>query len=296
MSPPSLQADRVIRVPVVSSAGAVSELVAGWRARHQTVALVPTMGNLHEGHLSLVRLARRTADRVVATIFVNPTQFGAGEDFADYPRTLDEDRASLEGSAPVDALFVPDESEIYPFGTAHAVRILMPGLAHQLCGASRPGHFDGVASVVCRLLNIVTPDVLVLGRKDYQQLILLERLVADLHVPVRVVSGRTLREPDGLAMSSRNRYLDADQRRRAPALHAILEQVQHSLDAGAADPATLERQAVESLKQAGFDPDYVEVRRARDLERPSPGDAGEKLIVLGAARLGAARLIDNTSV
>ena len=192
MAATSIRAQALSSSLAVSTACAVRDLVAGWRAQHQTVAVVPTMGNLHEGHLSLVRLARRIADRVVVTIFVNPTQFGPGEDFADYPRTLEEDRESLERSAPVDALFVPDEKEIYPFGTDEAVRLVMPSLSRELCGASRPGHFDGVASVVCRLLNVVGPDVLVLGRKDYQQLILLERLIVDLRLPVRVVPGRTL--------------------------------------------------------------------------------------------------------
>lgn len=254
------------------------------------------MGNLHDGHLSLARLARKVADRVVMSIFVNPTQFGAGEDYADYPRTLDEDRASIEREAPVDALFVPGEHDIYPFGTGDAVRIAMPALANDLCGASRPGHFDGVGTVVCRLLNIVAPQVLVLGRKDYQQLILLERLVDDLHLPVRVVSGRTLREADGVAMSSRNRYLDADQRRRAPALRAALVHVQSGLrSSGAAERTRLEREAADMLRSAGFEPDYVQIRRAADLAMPGPDDAPAGLIVLGAARLGRARLIDNTS-
>jgi pantoate--beta-alanine ligase len=284
------------RVITVSTASVVRDVVGGWRALHQTVALVPTMGNLHEGHLSLARLARNVADRVVMTIFVNPTQFGAGEDFTLYPRTLDEDLDRLERAAPVDVLFVPDEREIYPFGTEQAVRLVMPELSRDLCGASRPGHFDGVASVVCRLLNVVAPDVLVLGRKDYQQLILLERLVADLCLPVRIVSGRTLREPDGVAMSSRNRYLDAEQRRRAPTLRAALEHVRDRLHGSdVADHARLEQEAVDMLEHAGFEPDYVQIRRAVDLAKPGPGDAPNELIVVGAARLGRARLIDNTS-
>jgi pantoate--beta-alanine ligase len=283
------------RVANVTSASAVRDLVGDWHALNQTVALVPTMGNLHDGHLSLARLACNIADRVVMTIFVNPTQFGAGEDFARYPRTLDEDLGRLERAAPLDLLFVPDEREVYPFGTEQAVRFVMPELGRDLCGASRPGHFDGVASVVCRLLNIVSPDVLVLGRKDYQQLILLERLVADLRLPVRVVSGQTLREPDGVAMSSRNRYLDAEQRRRAPALRAALEHVRGGLGGGIAEHARLEQEALQMLQAAGFDPEYVQIRRAADLAKPRPEDVPEKLIVLGAARLGPARLIDNTS-
>lgn len=273
----------------------VREAIAGWRAAQQTVALVPTMGNLHDGHLGLARLARNVADRVVMSIFVNPTQFGVGEDFADYPRTLEEDRAKLAAEGTVDALFVPSEREIYPFGTERAVRLVMPGLAHELCGASRPGHFDGVASVVCRLLSLVRPQALVLGRKDYQQLVLLRYLVADLGLPVNVVSGATRREADGLAMSSRNRYLDPEERRRAPALHATLEQVRDALAQGAVDYARLEQDAAAALARAGFEPEYVEIRRADDLARPAPGTDPDELIVLGAARLGRARLIDNTS-
>lgn len=278
----------------VSSMHDVREHVRGWHAAHQTVALVPTMGNLHEGHLYLARLARKVADRVAMSIFVNPTQFGAGEDFEHYPRTFDEDRAKLVAEGTVDLLFVPDEREIYPFGTAHAVRVVLPPLADELCGASRPGHFNGVATVVCRLLNIVQPDVAVLGRKDYQQLVLLERMVADLSMPTRIVSGATMREPDGLAMSSRNRYLTAEERAKAPVLHEALERVRARLLEGATEHATLARDAVESLRAAGFEPDYVEIRMASDLARPPPGAAAADLIVLGAARLGRARLIDNT--
>ncbi len=279
----------------VSSAHDVREQVTAWRAAQQTVALVPTMGNLHDGHLSLARLAGRVADRVVMTIFVNPTQFGASEDFAHYPRTLDQDRALLVAADTVDLLFVPGEGEIYPFGTADAVSIRAPALAAELCGASRPGHFDGVVSVVCRLLNIVAPNVLVLGRKDYQQLVLIERMIADLHMPVRVVPGATRREPDGLAMSSRNRYLSQAEREKAPLLQAALERVRAALEDGASDHARLERHALESLSSAGFLPDYVEIRRALDLAKPRPEDPAHELIVLGAARLGCARLIDNTS-
>lgn len=273
----------------------VREQVQGWHAAHQTVALVPTMGNLHAGHLSLARLARKVADRVAMSIFVNPTQFGVGEDFEHYPRTLDEDRAKLLAEGTVDLLFVPDEHEIYPFGTEHPVRVVMPPLADQLCGASRPGHFDGVATVVTRLINIVDPDVLVLGRKDYQQLVLVERMIADLRMRTRVVSGATVREPDGVAMSSRNRYLTAEERARAPALHAALEGVRDALADGATDHEALEREALAALRREGFAPEYVEIRMADDLSRPRPGASPDELIVLGAARLGRARLIDNTS-
>lgn len=280
---------------MVRTASGIRELVSGWRAVHQTVALVPTMGNLHEGHLSLARLARKVADRVVMTIFVNPTQFGAGEDFADYPRTLEDDLDKLSGDASVDVLFVPDEREIYPFGTELAIKFVLPELSRDLCGASRPGHFEGVASVVCRLLHIVSPDSLVLGRKDYQQLILLEHMITDLGIPVRVVSGPTWREPDGVAMSSRNRYLGAEERAKAPALRAALAFVRDELMNGKSDYSTLEREAAERLRAAGFNPDYVEIRRSADLAKPEGHMEAAQLIVLAAAWLGPARLIDNTS-
>jgi pantoate--beta-alanine ligase len=282
-------------VPVVAGAAEVRERVRAWQDAGQTVVLVPTLGNLHDGHLSLVRLARKIGDRVVMSIFVNPTQFGPNEDFEHYPRTLDDDRAKLAEAGAVDLLFVPEEREIYPFGTEEAVRFALPALSRELCGASRPGHFDGVASVVCRLLNIVAPTSLVLGRKDYQQLILLARMIADLRMPVRVVSGKIFREPDGLAMSSRNRYLSEAERRSAPRLHAAIEQARQALRAGRTDYAMLEQEAVQRLREAGFKPDYVAVRRAADLRRPEPGDPHEGLIVLAAAWLGGARLIDNSS-
>lgn len=281
-------------LPITTTA-AVREEVERWRAAHQTVALVPTMGHLHEGHLSLVRLARKVADRVVVSIFVNPTQFGPNEDFARYPRTLDEDRAKLLNEDAPDLLFVPASREIYPFGTDDAVRVTLPPLASELCGAARPRHFDGVASVVCRLLHIVAPDVLLLGRKDYQQLVLVARMVKDLVMPVRIVSGRTVREPDGVAMSSRNHYLTEEERARAPALQHALRAAQEALERGASDHAAVERQAIEALTAAGLTPDYVEIRRAAELARPGPNDDAHNLIVLGAAWLGRARLIDNTS-
>jgi pantoate--beta-alanine ligase len=233
---------------------------------------------------------------VVASIFVNPTQFGPSEDFASYPRTLADDTARLAAAGSVDLLFVPDLREIYPFGLEHAVRIALPPLSRELCGASRPGHFDGVASVVCRLLNIVAPDVLVLGQKDYQQVTLLKLMIEDLRLPIVVRVGATLRETDGLAMSSRNRYLDAAQRSRAPGLHAALTRLRDAVRTGERDFAALERSAGDELERAGFKPDYVAVRRAADLAKPSAQDPADDLVVLGAAWLGRARLIDNLRI
>jgi pantoate--beta-alanine ligase len=254
------------------------------------------MGNLHRGHASLVELAAGSADRVVMSIFVNPTQFGPGEDYASYPRTLDEDREVVAETGLVDALFMPAVAEVYPFGVEAAVRFVMPELARELCGAKRPGHFDGVGNVVCRLLSIVGPDMLVLGRKDYQQVVLLERMIADLRIPVQVISGETQRDDDGLAISSRNRYLTPAERKRAPALHATLKRVRDALVNGERDFAALEATAVLALKEAGFKPDYVEVRNARDLSKPNGRSTTTELIVLAAAWLGKARLIDNIRV
>jgi pantoate--beta-alanine ligase len=284
------------RVEVKRTASQIRETVAGWRAAHETIALVPTMGNLHQGHLSLAGLAAEHASRVIVSIFVNPTQFGVGEDFAAYPRTLAEDRVLIDGARTVDALFVPELAEIYPLGPEGGFRVRAPALGSELCGVSRPGHFDGVATVVLRLLNIVAPDVIVLGRKDYQQLVIVESMLADLRLPIAVVAGETERDADGLAISSRNRYLTPEERKRAPLLHATLRELREKLAAGERDYGSLERAAVARLAAAGFRPDYVEVRSAADLGRPNGRHAPGELIVLAAAWLGRARLIDNLPV
>ena len=276
---------------------AVRELVGSWRLTHRTVALVPTMGNLHRGHLSLMKVARERADRVVCSIFVNPTQFGAGEDFASYPRSLADDESMLAEQGLVDLVFAPDEKDIYPFGLDAAIKVSVPQLSDELCAASRPGHFEGVASVVLRLLGIVAPDIMVLGEKDYQQLVLLRRMVRDLQLPIEVVAGSTQRERDGLAMSSRNRYLSTSERRAAPKLHGELQRLRAALLDGERDFRTLETEASRALQAAGFDPEYVEVRCAGDLSRPNGLEsAGDDLIVLAAAWLGSARLIDNLRI
>jgi pantoate--beta-alanine ligase len=282
-------------VRVVHTVSEVRTAIAAWRAAGDTIAFAPTMGNLHAGHLSLAALAADAARRVVMSIFVNPTQFGPAEDFAAYPRTLAADQALISAAGNCDLLFVPAAAEIYPFGAAEAVRLQLPALSRELCGASRPGHFDGVATVVCRLLNIVTPNLLFLGQKDYQQFVLMQRMIADLRMPVELRMGPTLREPDGLAMSSRNRYLDAHERQQAPALHRALARVRDRLRAGERDFARLITAAHAELEGAGFKPEYVELRRQGDLTAANP-DVDEPRIVLGAAQLGRARLIDNLLV
>jgi pantoate--beta-alanine ligase len=263
-----------------------------WRRRGETVALVPTMGNLHAGHLALMRLARRHADRVVCSIFVNPTQFGPSEDYARYPRTLRADQRGLV-AAGVDALFVPTVRAIYPRGAHQATVVSVPGLSTELCGVFRPGHFDGVASVVARLFNLVGPDVAVFGEKDYQQLVILRLMAQDLAFPLRIIGGPTQREPDGLALSSRNQYLTPEERRTAPRLHAALRECRQQLLGGERRHARLGARGMASLRRAGFRPDYFEIRTA-GLTRPAPGD--RRLRILAAAWLGRARLIDNLAV
>ena len=282
-------------VRVARTVSAVRAAVGEWRAANETIAFAPTMGNLHAGHMSLAALGAQAAGRVVMSIFVNPTQFGPSEDFATYPRTLEADQALIEQHGNVDLLFVPEVAEVYPFGMEQATRMQLPALSRELCGSSRPGHFDGVAMVVCRLLNIVAPDVLFLGQKDYQQFVLMQRMIADLHVPAELRMAPTYREPDGLAMSSRNRYLDAAERQRAPALYRALERARDQIRAGARDFERVSADARADLERAGFRPEYVEVRRQGDLAAADPS-ADEPRVVLGAARLGRARLIDNLFV
>ncbi|GAB6197402.1 pantoate--beta-alanine ligase [Lysobacter xanthus] len=259
-----------------------------WTRAGERVAFVPTMGNLHDGHFALVRLARQHADRVVASVFVNPTQFGPNEDFARYPRTPERDVAGLR-EAGCDVLWMPDVPTMYPFGAANAVQVRVPGITDVLEGAHRPGHFDGVATVVTRLLLQVQPDVAVFGRKDYQQLAVIRYLAHELSFPVEIVPGETVRDTDGLAMSSRNQYLSAEERARAPVLYRTLCAMRDAACAGEA-LADVEARAVASLADAGFDTDYIVVRR-RDFGVAAPEDTA--LVALVAARLGSTRLIDN---
>ncbi|HET6655424.1 MAG TPA: pantoate--beta-alanine ligase [Gammaproteobacteria bacterium] len=266
--------------------------VAEWRAAGQRVALVPTMGNLHAGHIALVERARGLADRVVVSIFVNPLQFGPNEDLAAYPRTPDEDQAQL-AAAGVDLVFAPAVEAMYPHGETQTT-INVTGLEDILCGASRPGHFTGVATVVAKLFNMANPDVALFGNKDYQQLAVIRRMAAELAFPIEIVGVATVREADGLALSSRNRYLNAAERARAPALHRALSDVATRLRAGEREFAVLEAAAVQQLEDSGFRPDYIAVRDPDSLA--APGATDNRFIVLGAAWLGRARLIDNVAV
>lgn len=263
--------------------------IGEWRREGMRIGFVPTMGNLHAGHFALVELAREHSDRVVASIFVNPTQFGPNEDYARYPRTPDSDIAGL-AAGNCDALFLPSVDEMYPFGTMGCVQMHVPGITDILDGAHRPGHFNGVAQVVARLFNMVQPDVSVFGRKDYQQLQVIRYMATEMSFPVRIIPAPTLREPDGLAMSSRNQYLQGDERQVATAIHRTLLWMKEQ--AGAALPLQeIEMRARRQLESAGFTVDYAEIRRS-DLARPRAGDE-PALVALIAARLGRTRLIDN---
>ena len=267
--------------------------IACWRGEGKRIALVPTMGNLHSGHLKLVTKAQAIADRVVITIFVNPLQFGAGEDFNSYPRTLEQDTDKLR-TAGVDLLFAPSVEAIYPSGEGEQTRVEVPGLSDILCGASRPGHFIGVATVVAKLFNLVQPDVAVFGEKDFQQLMVIRRMTRELCLPIEIVGVATDREVDGLARSSRNGYLSPSERAMAPTLFQVMQAASERIANTEDELQAIEASAMETLKQSGFQPDYFTIRRASDLALPSEED--RQLVILAAAQLGRARSIDNLTV
>lgn len=264
-----------------------------WKREGRVSALVPTMGNLHAGHLALVAAAGETADLTIASIYVNPTQFGEGEDFGRYPRTLQQDLEKLE-AAGCDLVFTPPDSTMYPFPQEAAVKVTAaPDLAGVLEGAHRPGHFDGVTTVVARLFNLVAPDIAVFGEKDYQQLLIIKRLVDDLGYPIRIQPVPTVREQGGLAMSSRNQYLDPAQRDAAIVLNRALKETAAAWKKGTPHQVA-EKCGISILEEVGFNVDYVAIRKAANLGVPAPGESG--LRVLAAARLGQTRLIDNLFV
>ena len=263
-----------------------------WRKTAGRVAFVPTMGNLHEGHLALVREAKKRADNVVVSIFVNRLQFGQGEDFDKYPRTLGQDAAKLEGEG-VAVVFAPDEKELYP-NVEQRYNVEPPNLQNELCGRFRPGHFRGVATVVTKLFNIVQPDAACFGKKDYQQLAIIKGFAENLNFNVEIVPVDTGRASDGLALSSRNQYLNENERAEAPRLFRELNKIAEALRGGNLAYAELEQTAVRNLTAAGWTVDYVEIRHAESLAVAHAGD--KDLVVLAAARLGGTRLIDNVEV
>ena len=269
------------------------DILRHWRQQGEAIAFVPTMGNLHAGHMALVDRARRHGRRVVVSIFVNPLQFSQGEDFASYPRTLADDQSGLSQNS-VDLLFAPATGEMYPGGLELATQVTVPGLSDILCGAFRPGHFTGVATVVCKLFNIIQPQIALFGEKDYQQLVVIRRMVQDLAMPVEIIGAPTVREPDGLAMSSRNGYLSIEERRLAPHIYQYLLDARAAILAKSSDYAAISQEKMANLRAKGFNPDYFEIRRSADLGLAAPAD--KELIVLIAARLGRTRLIDNLKV
>ncbi|ABO25000.1 pantoate--beta-alanine ligase [Shewanella loihica] len=270
---------------------AIRTQVRQWKRAGETVAFVPTMGNLHQGHITLVTEALKRADHVVVSIFVNPMQFGQNEDLDAYPRTLAADQAALE-AAGAELLFTPTPAIIYPKGMDKQTFVEVPGLSEELCGASRPGHFRGVATIVCKLFNIVQPDVALFGKKDFQQLMVIKAMVEDLSLPIEIVGVDTIRESSGLAMSSRNGYLSEAQKQQAAQLKRTLDEMAEAIAKGQAIPNVV-RHAQEQLHQAGFKPDYLSVRNAADLREAQ--DSDKQLVILAAAFMGSTRLIDNLS-
>lgn len=268
-------------------------ILRGYRQQGKTVGLVPTMGNLHEGHISLVRKAAEAADIVVTSIFVNPMQFGANEDLDTYPRTLIEDQDKL-GAAGNTLVFAPSAEEVYPDGLSRHTRIVVPEVSEGHCGASRPGHFEGVATVVSLLFNMIQPDLAVFGEKDFQQLAVIRKMTRDLMMPVEVIGAPTVREKDGLAKSSRNAYLSEEERKIAPVIFRALEATAAKVAAGHNDFQVLAQEAGGILREAGLHLDYFNIANSRTLKPATPEDSDITLLV--AAFLGTTRLIDNVSV
>jgi pantoate--beta-alanine ligase len=267
--------------------------IKDWKVGQQRLAFVPTMGNLHRGHLQLVHKAKACGDRLLVSIFVNPMQFPPGTDYEGYPRTLKDDAQQLQALG-VDVLFTPEVNEIYPEDLAQATKVLVPGLSDILCGEFRPGHFVGVTTIVAKLFNLVQPDVAVFGEKDYQQLTIIKKMVADLGFPVEIQSVATAREADGLAMSSRNQYLTLQERAVAPRLYQTLLAAKEQISSGDKSFPEIESHAMQALSQAGFQPEYISIRHAGTLQPAT--DKNSPLVVLAAAWLGKARLIDNITV
>ncbi len=274
-----------------SAISTIREHVKTWRSKGETVAFVPTMGNLHQGHITLVNEAKKRADHVVVSIFVNPMQFSANEDLEGYPRTLAQDSEKLM-FAGTELLFTPTPEIIYPKGLAQQTFIEVPEIGDELCGASRPGHFRGVATIVSKLFNIVQPDIALFGRKDFQQLMIIKTMVEDLSMPIDVIGVETIREASGLAMSSRNGYLTTEEKHSAATLKQALDSIVNAIQRGEAIQQAISI-AKKRLITVGFTPDYLEVRNANTLRQVTAADS--ELVVIGAAYLGKARLIDNVS-
>lgn len=277
---------------VVNTVQTLRRLIQTHRNMGHDIGLVPTMGNLHAGHLSLVKTAKQRADIVVVSIFVNPTQFGPNEDFDSYPRTMEQDQALLEAEG-TDIVFAPEVKEVYP-NWPNMTKVQVAELGNNHCGASRPGHFDGVTTVVSKLFNIVRPDCAVFGQKDFQQLAIIRRMTSDLNVDIEIIGAPIVREDNGLAMSSRNGYLGAEQKQQAALIHKTLSWMKQQVDNGQRDYRSLEQAAIKRLSEQNFEPDYVHIARQDNLELAQEGD--KELVILVAAFMDKVRLIDNTTL
>ena len=278
---------------IVSDIKQLRELRREWQSGKEQIAFVPTMGNLHDGHLKLVKEAKKHASKVVVSIFVNPLQFGPDEDLDAYPRTMEQDKASLDALG-VDILFMPKVDDIYSRGLEQQTFVEVPGLSYMICGASRPGHFRGVATIVCKLFNMVQPNMAFFGQKDFQQLQVIKAMVTDLSMNLTIHGVPTERESDGLAMSSRNNYLNQEQRKIAPGLYQLISSMAEQIQAGRRDFSIMIAENRLKLAELGFKPDYIDVRSASSLLQPSHEDT--ELVILGAGFLGKTRIIDNVQV
>lgn len=278
---------------IINDISTLRETRRAWQIDGKIIAFVPTMGNLHQGHLNLVREAKKHADIVVVSIFVNPMQFAPDEDLDAYPRTLESDKKLLE-ELQVSALFMPKVSDIYARGLEQQTFVEVPGLSYMICGASRPGHFRGVATIVCKLFNMVQPNVAFFGEKDFQQLQVIKAMVTDLSMNLNVIGVATTREADGLAMSSRNQYLTDSERKLAPTLYRRMNELANEVQQGRRDFSRLMSEYKQSLADEGFHPDYLEIRNEESLLQP--GHEDQNLVLLAAAFLGKTRLIDNLQI
>lgn len=278
---------------IIKDISDLREIRRTWQTSAKVIAFVPTMGNLHQGHLNLVREAKKQADIVVVSIFVNPMQFGPDEDLDAYPRTLENDSQLLENLG-VDVLFMPSVNDIYARGLEQQTFVEVPGLSYMICGASRPGHFRGVATIVCKLFNMVQPNLAFFGEKDFQQLQVIKAMVTDLSMNLKVFGVQTTREDDGLAMSSRNHYLKSAERKLAPTLYEKMQELVAEIYAGRRDFSRLTQEYKLQLSALGFNPDYLEIRNIENLLQP--GHEDQKLVLLAAAFLGKTRLIDNLQI
>ena len=268
-------------------------VITEWKAEGETIAFVPTMGNLHLGHFSLLERAHELADKTIVSIFVNPIQFGKGEDYESYPSTLEQDSVRLADNN-LDLLFAPDLNQLYPAGVETDTRIVIPELSNILCGRFRPGHFSGVATAVAKLFINTQPDFALFGEKDYQQLLVIRRMATDLCMPLEIIGMPIIREADGLAMSSRNAYLDIKERNKAPLIYKTLQAAEQRLTRAPNQISAIEAEGMTALEAAGFKPEYFSIRRSEDLAEPDVHDL--RLSILTAAWLGTARLIDNIQI